>query len=328
MTENKKQHFVPRLLQRLFSFDSKTIGCYQIETGNTYQSPISHTAQKDWFYKANEDDKISIEHVFGDLEDSVQPVLQQLQGHIFDLKPDEIETLFLFVIAQLMRTPKAAKAMGFVLDICINKGINAVSEEVNAGIRNKTNLPMQAAITIPKVAEYLSGKGYLFVCNNTGNNFLLSDNPACLFSPVMELAIEKQIMDLMTMQAPFSGYILYMPLGPSVGMICYDNDYYDFGSDASISVTDEDVKVLNWLEVVNASHIVMFQEGSFDSANIKEALDYRNSDVFLHFNDGIYAPIDKTFSLSMLKFDEAGLIYKINRFTIEKPVKKNPLIGF
>lgn len=42
----------------------------------------------------------------------------------------------------------------------------------------------------------------------------------------------------------------------------------------------------------------------------------------------INTPIDKTFSLSMLKLDEADLIYKINRFTIEKPVKKNPLIGF
>lgn len=328
MTQYKKQHTVPRLLQRFFSIDSKTIGCYYIKSGKSYQSPISRTAQKANYYKANEEDKTSVELAYGDIEDSAKPVLDRIQNRDFNLNKEEIDLLFFFTVTQLMRVPKAANAMGAVLDFCIKKGIKEVCEEVDSGLRNKTNLPMQAAISIPRVVEDLNGKGFLYVLNDTKTKFLLSDNPACLFSPVAEIAAEKQIEDLMLVQEPFSGYMLFLPLGPSVGFLCFDDDYYKFEQSICLNATDADVKMLNTLEVVNASDIIMYQEGTFAPDDIKDALAIRETDKAKSHQDSIYTPIDKSFALTGLNLDEVNLVYLMNRYAIEKRKKKNDILGW
>lgn len=327
MPEHKKQHTVPQMLQRCFSLDHLRIGRFHIKTGDCRLSVISDTAQKDWYYKANDSDRVSIELAYQDIETATTPILQRLQGKDFKLNNDEIEWLFFFVVAQLMRTPKAAQAMGAVLDFCMVKDITLVCDEVDSGIRNKKNLPMQASISIPKVMEYLSGKGYLFVWNDTNEKFLLSDNPACLFSPVAEIAEKRQITDKLFIQAPFSGYLLYLPLGPSVGFLCFDNDYYDFPQEIYIDATEDDVNSLNALEVASATDIIMYQDGTFSIDSIKDALDARKSEKNMILQDSIYTPIGKSFSLTGLNLDEDTLIYKINLLAIEKPVIKNPLIG-
>lgn len=328
MPHNKKQHFVPQSLQKFFSVDELTIGCYHIDSGNSFQSTISNTAQKSWYYKINESDKTSIEYIYGNIERNAKPIIQQLQSFDFNLNSDEIDLLFLFVVSQLMRTPKAASAMGAVLEFCKEKGIKEVCEEINSGIRKETNLPMQAALSIPIVAEYLSGKGFFYVHNDTTYKFLLSDNPACLFSPVSEIAFKKNIIDLMFVQEPFSGYMLYMPLGPSVGLLCFDDDYYKFEHDICLDATEDDVRMLNALEVINASDIIMYQEGTFTPDGIKDALEMRNTDKVQRYQDSIYTPLESSFSLTGLNLDEENMAYLINRYAIEKRKNKNEILGW
>jgi len=325
MAENKRQHFVPQLLQRCFSTDSKTIGEYLIDEDRCIITPIATTAQMSNFYKVNEQDKTSIEKVYGIIEDSVGPILKRIQKRDFGLNDEEIECLFLFVVSQLMRSLKAAKAMGAILEFCDKKRIKVVQEEIESGFRNHENLPMQSSLGIPSVAEYMSGKGFVFVSNDTPMSFLLSDNPACLISPVAELAIEKQIWDRMMVQEPFSGYMLYLPLGPNVGIICFDDDYYTFGKDICVMATERDVQMLNALEVINANKYVLFLDGTFNKEDVVEALQARRTEKVLNFEESIYTPINKSFSLSWLKIDEEVLTYLINRYAIEKP-KKNSLI--
>ena len=45
MAENKKQHFVPQVLQRCFSTDSKTIGEYLIDEDRCLTTPIATTVR-------------------------------------------------------------------------------------------------------------------------------------------------------------------------------------------------------------------------------------------------------------------------------------------
>jgi hypothetical protein len=328
MPHNKKQHFVPQLLQKFFSVDETTIGCYHIDTGNCCQSAISNTAQKSWYYKINETDRTSIEHIYGGIEGNAKPIIQRLQSFDFSLSSDEIDRLFIFVVSQLMRTPKAASAMGAVLDFCKKKEIKEVCEEINSGIRTDANLPMQAALSIPKVAELLSGKGFLYVRNDTDIKFLLSDNPACLFSPVTEIAFEKGILDMMFVQEPFSGYMLYLPFGPSVGFLCFDDDYYKFEQKICLDVAEEDVGTLNALEVINASKIIMYQEGTFTPEGIKEILNSRNVNKAQRYQESIYAPLEKGFSLTGLNLDEDCMVYLIHRYAIQKRKEKNEILGW
>lgn len=325
MTENKKQHFVPQVLQRCFSSNLKSIGEYLIDEDRFFITSIASTAQMPNYYKVNEHDRTSIEKIYGAIESSVSPLLKRVQNKDFGLSDKEIECLFLFVVSQLMRTPKAAKAMESILDFCKKKGITAVQEEIESGLRNNDNLPMQSSLSIPSVAEYMGGKGYVFVNNDTNKKFLLSDNPAILFSPVAELAIEKQIWDRMLIQEPFSGYMLYLPLGPSVGIICFDDDYYSLGEDICVTPTERDVKMLNALEVINANKYVLFMDGTFIKEDVLEALLARRTEEVRNHEKSIYTPINKSFSLSWLNIDEEVLTYLINRYAIEKP-KKNSLV--
>lgn len=318
MPHNKKQHFVPQLLQRFFSIDKENIGSFHIKSGRVGPSPIAKTAQKDWLYKVNKKDRTSIEHIFEHIERNAQPIIERIQHKDFTLSSEEINKLFIFVVAQLMRTPKAAIAMGAVLDFCIQNDIKEVCKEVEDGIRDMSNLPMQASIAIPKVAEHLSGKRFLFVCNDTNVKFLLSDNPACIFSPVAEVAEDKHIEYKMKKQEAFSGYMLYLPLGPTVGIICFDDDYYDFSQSVYIDATPADVKTLNRLEVISASHIIMHLEGTFSQEEIAEALAERNTERCKRYQTTIYTPIDKSFSLTGLNLDENILVYKINKYAIVK----------
>ncbi|MBO7111918.1 MAG: DUF4238 domain-containing protein [Bacteroidaceae bacterium] len=318
MSNYKKQHFIPQVLQGFFSKDSKTIGCFHIGSAKCHQSPITNTAQKDWYYKANNTDKTSIEHAFSNIEKGIKPILQRIQNRSFGLEQDELDLLFVFVVAQLMRTPKAASAMETIIDYCINKEIDVVCEEVNSGLRNKANLPMQAAIAIPSIVESLSGKGYLFVSNDTDTKFLLSDNPACLFSPVAEIAFNNHIIDKMFVQEPFSGYMLFIPLSPTMGFLCFDDDYYRFDQEICIEATKDDVNTLNTIEVMNSREIILYQDGSFSPESIIDVLATRNTEKRHIHQNTIYTPIESNFTLTGLNINENEIIYLINRYAIEK----------
>lgn len=78
MGEFVRQHFVPKLLQRFFSTDGQSIGCYSLSTKECVQTSIRTTAQKRWYYKFDDQEKTVLEHWLGEMEDEVAPVLADL----------------------------------------------------------------------------------------------------------------------------------------------------------------------------------------------------------------------------------------------------------
>lgn len=311
MSEYKKQYYVPQLLQRQFSTDDANIACYNIARDIEIISPISTTAQKSWFYKTNASDKVSIEKVYGSIESDAGPLVSRINDDDFGFTAEECEKLFVFAVAQLMRSPKAAHAMGDILGICKQRGVKIVCDEIANGTRTYENLPMQASISIPAVVKHLSGKAFVYLVNDTEVDFILSDNPAVMFSPAAEVAEERNITDIMQAQEPFSGYMLYLPLGLKVGVLYFDDDYYNLGDDAIIQVSQQDAITLNGLEVRCAINTLMFKEGTFDKTKISEALKYRCTEKFQRYQRTIYTPIDRDFSLSFFSIDEEMLINKM-----------------
>ena len=318
MSDYKKQHFVPQLLQRKFSKDGHNIASYNIERSTHFISPIATTAQKDWYYKANDKDKISIEKLYGSIEKEVSPTVGRINNGNFDLSVAESELLFLFSVAQLMRTPKATNAMGVILEFCKKRRIKVVCDEIDKGIRSEENLPMQSSLGLPAVLESMSGKSYVYLRNETSKSFVLSDNPAAIFSPVAEIAEEKHITDLMLVQESFSGYMLYLPLGPKVGVFFFDDDYYDLGADMVINITEQNVDFLNELQVRSANKILMYQDGTWDDNAMKGVLQYRQTNKFKRYQTTIYTPIESDFSLSFVNIDEDILVYKMNTMAVLK----------
>ena len=107
MPEYKKQHYVPQFLQRMFSIDGANIACYHLNRNEQYLASIVHNAQKDWFYKINEDDKISIERTYGEIETDAGPLVARINNSDFCLSSEETETLFVFSqVKSLSSRPK------------------------------------------------------------------------------------------------------------------------------------------------------------------------------------------------------------------------------
>ena len=96
------------------------------------------------------------------------------------------------------------------------------------------------------------------------------------------------------------------------------DDYYEFEQDLIINATKSDVKTLNALEVINASNIIMFLNGTFHSNEIVTALGMRSTDKYLRYQNTIYTPTYSNFSLSGLNLDEAIMVDKIYRYAQEK----------
>ena len=92
-----------------------------------------------------------------------------------------------------------------------------------------------------------------------------------------------------------------------------------------MTATERDVRMLNALEVINASKCVLFQDGTFKKEDVIEALAARKSEKVREHEDSIYTPIDKSFSLSWVNLDEGRLIYDINRLALQKPVENKTI---
>ena len=62
MEEYKRQHYVPQMLQRKFSSDKKKINILPLDTLVTETNQSKKNAQEEWYYKATDAGKTSIEH--------------------------------------------------------------------------------------------------------------------------------------------------------------------------------------------------------------------------------------------------------------------------
>lgn len=312
MGEFERQHFVPKLLQRFFSTDGQSIWCYSLSTKDCIQSSIRKTVQKSWYYKFDDKEKTVLEHWLGEMEDDVAPVLGRLvNDKDYQLTGDEYELCFGFALVQLMRTPKAIQAMKHVYEFCKQRLIPAVMEEVNKGVRTDKNIPFQTVIGVRSVLDSWPGTSMLVIRNETDEELIMSDNPACLFSPIHAFAEKADLTHLLIKQPSFSGNMLYLPISPSCGLLLFDDRYYKFTSKGTYCLQAEDVHTLNSLEVRNATNLLLFKEGAFNADAYLEDFEFRKTGEFAVKQKTVYTPVDDSFCLSALNCDKGFWKYLI-----------------
>lgn len=312
MGEFVRQHFVPKLLQRFFSTDGQSIGCYSLSTKECVQTSIRTTAQKSWYYKFDDQEKTVLEHWLGEMEDEVAPVLGRLvNDKNYQLTGDEFESCFGFALVQLMRTPKAIQAMKHVYEFCKQQPIPIVMEEVNKGVRTDKNIPFQTVIGVSSVIDSWPGTTMLVLRNETDEEFIMSDNPACLFSPIHAFAERAHLTQLLIKQPSFSGNMLYLPISPFCGLLLYDERYYKFSCNDTYSLTPADVHILNSLVIRNASNILLLRGESFSEDSYNEDFEFRKTEDFAVKQKTVYTPVDEDFCLSALNCDKEFWKYLI-----------------
>ena len=307
MEEYKRQHYVPQMLQRKFSSAKKKINILPLDTLVTETKKIKKNAQEEWYYKATDADKTSIEHNYGYIETLTGEVLHKLENQEYGLSTEEVETIFTFAVSQLMRTPKTVNAMGDVLKFAVENNIEEVVAEVETGIRTYENVPMQSSVAIPNVMTHLCGKAFVYLRNNTPEELILSDNPACLFCPAFCRKREDGSYLEMPTEPLFAGYMLYLPISPNDGILFFDDDYYDIDCNEKhvVILSGEDVITLNKLQILNATRLIMYKDNTFDINTYSSVLDYRLSDVFRNMKDAVYTPMSRGNDIKL-----TGLSYK------------------
>ena len=161
MAEKKKQHYVPKLLLRLFSTDTNKKLINIFNTNNLFyreNCPLDDQAQENYFYGK---DGI-IEDSLADLENKVTPVLKKIiENNILPKKETEdYKTLFLFSFFLAHRT-------------------KAVSEQMNEVV-NKT---FQEIIKLDSRFEDIRDKDLHFWLNNAAS-FSLSTLSKVIFDAI------------------------------------------------------------------------------------------------------------------------------------------------
>lgn len=226
MTNNKNQHFVPRVYLKSFSRESKglAINLFNLEREKLIiNAPLKNQCSKDYFYGT---DKI-LEEAIQSIEAGYGQVLRNLiqNVHTFAESKAILRAFWLF---QHVRTEAAA--------------IRAV--ELADSIKNLAGLPPNEYSLEIKEAVQIACKNFagsmnklddLKFCllkNKTSVPFITSDNPAVLTN--------KWHFDLKeTTQKSFglesAGLLVLLPLTPNLYFLGYDGDVYSVPNERGIA---------------------------------------------------------------------------------------------
>ena len=118
LTNKKKQHYVPQMIQRRFSNDGKRVSVWDIRDRRLYENiPIRGQLQEKYFYERTED---GFEKALESLEDIAKPLFDEIEEleRIPPKGSDDWMLLVLWTVVQVQRT-----------DVLANP-INQISQEM------------------------------------------------------------------------------------------------------------------------------------------------------------------------------------------------------
>ncbi|MCY3824304.1 MAG: DUF4238 domain-containing protein [Nitrospinae bacterium] len=104
LTNKKKQHYVPQMIQRRFSNDGKRVSVWDIRNRRLYENvPIRGQLQEKYFYERTED---GFEKALESLEDIAKPLFDEIEEsqRIPPKDSDDWILLILWVVVQVQRT--------------------------------------------------------------------------------------------------------------------------------------------------------------------------------------------------------------------------------
>ena len=125
LTEKKKQHYVPQMVQRRFSGDGKQINIWDIREGRFYKASIRNQFQERYFYEKTEG---GLERALGQLERETKILLDQIEASekIPDRNSDDWCRLILWAVMQVQRTDAVASPINQLTREVIRKAAHAL----------------------------------------------------------------------------------------------------------------------------------------------------------------------------------------------------------
>lgn len=261
--KKKRQHFVPKLYLKRFSFQSegKQINIYVISTRTFIEKgSLAKQAYEDYFYGKDE----ILENALELIETSVSDLINNI---VSDNKlPKYFSTdhlnLLVFVISLHARTRYAADEINEFTDKAIlkvfsnNVHIKDYLKKVNISMNNPAAFAMSTAASSVPLGMDLKFK---LLINKTKYPFITSDNPVVFYNKFFE---SRKTIGSSTGVA-VKGLKIFLPLSTSHYLIFYDGGIYKIGNkkEMLINVTlEKDVNELNKLQFVAANECLFFNE--------------------------------------------------------------------
>ena len=121
LTNKKKQHYVPQMIQRRFSNDGKRVSVWDIRDRRLYENiPIRGQLQEKYFYERTED---GFERTLGSLEGIAKPLFDRIEEsqRIPPKDSEDWMLLVLWTVVQVQRTKVLANPINQISQKMIRK---------------------------------------------------------------------------------------------------------------------------------------------------------------------------------------------------------------
>lgn len=261
MPEYKNQHYVPQFYLRGFA-DSKQgdrIGVFVIESRKfIVGAPIGQQASQDYFYGKDQ----RVETALSQQEGNAAPIIKQvcLAEMLPKQSSSEFGLLRRFTSLLLNRTRFAAETIEST-DRSIVEHLREISQnhgetlDINGLTREEA--AMLSVDLTRSVAPYIDDLACKLVVNDTGVEFITSDNPVVIYNQYLEMKKWAGIASGLHLK----GLQLLLPISGRCLLVFYDPGTYKIGDkkDSVVRVSCEaDVKSLNLLQLANFCKCVYF----------------------------------------------------------------------
>lgn len=288
MAEKKKQHFVPKLLLKNFTFNERFINQYNLRSHSARKNiPYEDQCQKKYLYGQD----LVIENALGELEDAAGPAISRiLSTKTVPLKDGNKDFLLLteFMIFQNSRTLSAKNAYERLADSYFE---NIVKEQLRATDLDKDLIEQVKMKLINPLGDTLKNSArlipvlcdldFILICNETPVEFIITDNPSVLMNSYMDNATDSTGI-------AWKGLQIIMPISPEYILGMVDPQAYVIPKNRIVTIAKQTESIaLNACIAANADQSVYYR-----------SISDQDIEVIANLSNSLITPVPEEFAVT------------------------------
>ncbi len=238
----KRQHFVPQFYLRYFSNDN-CIQVYNLKTKTRNSMNCKEICSKDYFYSRMSETERAFSHFEGEGNRLISNIIKE--NNLSTLTQDDYCILLFFLVFQYSRTLRGKQEAeqffnGFhnhIFRSFINLNIeNFRREGIEKDYLDKCSVAVNGpihAFAMKSIMEcgpfFIRDLTPILFKNHTSRDFIISDSPIVLYNSFFNNPNGHFLYPFSSttgLQSP--GLQIFWPLNPSLMMVLYDNNFYNF----------------------------------------------------------------------------------------------------
>jgi hypothetical protein len=265
MPQNKKHHYVPKFYLKRFSSDKKSICLYNLPSELFVKNAnLKNQCYQNYFYGTEK----TTENALSEMEGEISKLYRVIDNNN-SIPPSFSEhhvALTMSILIQHSRTKYQADALDEMNDKMLKhifkekieselKGVNI--DDFIIGIKDVANFSMRISVRNYPLLLDLRCK---LLINNTGVEYITSDNPVVMFNKLLSFRNIGSNTGL-----SIKGLQIFFPISPNKLIIMYDDESYRVGNDAKNIVeviNEKDVYNMNALQACSCYENIYFKNPS------------------------------------------------------------------